>query len=106
MNSIPDFMRDLLDGHLGFVPDASEETGADVDAFNDAFEEVYCEFLSRRVARENHLQLGTAVMVDRLMAAMEKIRNRYQAKRPARREDLVEMVLTGLEILSTKRKGE
>lgn len=112
MKSMPDFMRDMLDGKFGFESgeygddDAVSDTGSDVDAFNDAYEEVYCEFLSRRAKRGNYLNLGTAVMVERAKAAMERVQSRYAEKKPARRDDLVELVLCGLEILSTKRKGE
>ena len=113
MNSIPDFMREILNGTSGgemgeYGDDDAvvSDTGADVDAFNDAFEEVYCEFLSRRAQRGNYLHLGTAVMVDRIRETMDRVQSRYTEKKPARRDDMVELVLAGLEILSTKRKGE
>jgi hypothetical protein len=45
-------------------------------------------------------------MVERIRETMDRVQSRYTEKKPARRDDMVELVLAGLEILSTKRKGE
>ena len=78
-------------------------TEEDVDAFNDAFEEVYTTFLSRREREGSHLTKGTLSLVEGLRGGAQKIVDAYADKRPVKRDVLIGAVICGLEILSLKR---
>lgn len=102
MNSVPDFLMDMINNaeQTYRTPEhIMGDDGADVDAFNDAFEEVYTEFLARRETRGDYRLLGAEQRIERLKKNMRRIAKLISTGQGIR-SAVIELVLCGLEILS------
>ena len=74
--------------------------GADIDFFNDAFDECYQIFLSRRIERGNYLEIKKDYFIKTLKAKMKDIITCINKRESIDRDELIDVVLCGIELLS------
>jgi hypothetical protein len=72
----------------------------DIETFNEAFDECYRTFLSRQVEDGSYLQHTMNELSEDIRLKMEKAVARLQKGHTLKRDNLIDIVLCGIEILS------
>ncbi len=77
-----------------------DDEGIDIDSFNDAFDECYQIFLSRRIERGNYLEISKEHFIKTIKVKMRDIVKCIGKGESIDRNELIDVVLCGIELLS------